>query len=100
MKHTRDSRKPDEAATEKDAVNGGNQTQSAAPKSWKEYIDQAIPIQKEEAGAEQSAAPKEEAKPRWDADQAKARAREAWEGFARWAGEAGKNARAAGIYRP
>ena len=113
MKHTRDSRRPDEAAKEKNAVNGANQTQSTAPQSWKEYIDQTMPVQKREAEVKQDAAPRREAKrkadaepkadaqpgresrPKLDVSEAKAQAKEAWGRFAQWAGEAGKNARTA-----
>ena len=113
MKHTRDSRRPDEAAKEKNAVNGANQTQSTAPQSWKEYIDQTMPVQKREAEVKQDAVPRREAKRKADAEpkadaqpgresrlkldvsEAKVQAKEAWGRFAQWAGEAGKNARTA-----
>jgi murein DD-endopeptidase MepM/ murein hydrolase activator NlpD len=113
VKHTRDSRRPDEAAKEKNAVNGANQTQSTAPQSWKEYIDQTMPVQKREAEVKQDAAPRREAKrkadaepkadaqpgresrPKLDVSEAKAQAKEAWGRFAQWVGEAGKNARTA-----
>ena len=54
MKHTRDSRRHDEAATEKNAVTGGDNEnvketvgggteESGAPRSWKQLIEQAMP---------------------------------------------------------
>lgn len=89
MKHTRDSRRPDEAATEKNAVNGENKTQSAAPQSWKEYIDQALPVQKREEE------PKQEAQPKQAAPDVKKEAKEAWGRFVQWAEKAGRNTRSA-----
>lgn len=89
MKHTRDSHRPDEEATEKTAVNGENKTQSAAPKSWKEYIDQTLPVQ------DRQAEPKQDVQPKRAAPDVKEEAKAAWNRFVQWAEKAGRNTRRA-----
>lgn len=83
MRPTHDSRRSEEAATEKTAVTGGNGTrepagdgtpQSGAPRSWRQYIEQTMPAQ--DTGAE---SPQEDAGVRPDAPDGKKRARTAWE---------------------
>ena len=68
MKHTRDSRKPDQAAKEKAAATGENDVkeavqggaeESGAPRSWKQYIEQSMPVREQKAGAEPEAQPKQ-----------------------------------------
>ena len=87
MRPTRDSRRPERAATEQLAITGGNNTkeptgdgeeQSAAPRSWRQYIEQNLPVQNTGVGPEQS-----EANGKQSAPEAKNRSRTSWERFTR-----------------
>ena len=101
MKRTHDSREPKDAATErpdvrgesdtKETLGGGKET-SSAPQSWKQYLDQAMPLPEHQAKAEQAPAEQKPAAPA-----GKEAARAAWDRFRQKAGEAGNSAfRAAG----
>ncbi|MDE6589141.1 MAG: hypothetical protein K2K53_02085, partial [Oscillospiraceae bacterium] len=98
MKYTRDSRKPGKAAAENPAVTGeggGKELpgvvaeQSGAPRSWKQYIDQAMPVQGQKAEVKQEAQPVQ-AKP-----DGKEAAKAAWGGFLQKLQTAGKAAASA-----
>ena len=101
MEPTYDSRGQETAATEKTAVTGGNGTrepakagspQSGATRSWRQYIDQTMPIRDTGAEAKQENAGVPQADPA-----AKKRTRTARERYARrtvrWARESGEKAR-------
>ena len=101
MEPTYDSRGTETAAKEKTAVTGGNGTrepakagspQSGAPRSWRQYIDQTMPIRDTSAEAKQEDADVPQAGPA-----AKKRIRTARERYARrtvrWAQKSGEKAR-------
>ena len=101
MEPTYDSRRPETAATEKTAGPGGNGTrepamtgspQSGAPRSWRQYIDQTMPIRDTGAAEKQETANVPQA-----SSSMKKRARTARERYARrtarWARENGKKVR-------
>ena len=99
MKPTRDIREPEEAATEKSAATGGNNTkeptadrieQSGSPRSWRQYIEQTLPAQ--DTGAE---AERENANARPAGPDVKAAAGAAWGRFAQRTEENGRRARSA-----
>ena len=98
MEPTYDSREPETAATEKTASHGGNGTKgpdgSGTPRSWRQYIDQAMPI-----GAAGPAAEQEGAGVTPESSGQKTRSRSAWERrtrrLTRWARERGEKARSA-----
>ncbi len=98
MKRTHDSREPKDAVTERPDVRGENDTKellgggkdtSSAPQSWKQYIDQAMPVHGQ-------AKPEPEPIPSKTERQAgpggKEAALAAWAKFRRKAEEAGKSA--------
>ena len=96
MRPTRDSR-PEKPATGQNAVTGGNGTKetagsgterSGAPRSWRQYIDQSMPVQNTGAKAEQENVNVRQAGP-----DVKEEAKAAWNRFARWTQENGRKAR-------
>ena len=95
MKHTRDNRRPDQAAAEKDAPAGesgakeitGGQPSGQA-RSWKQYIEQTMPVQ-EPAKAENNGP---SGQPRQNAPDIKEEAGKLWNRFAQWAEEFGRRA--------
>ena len=95
MKHTRDNRRPDQAAAEKDAPAGesgakeitGGQPSGQA-RSWKQYIEQTMPVQ-EPAKAEDNGP---SGQPRQNAPDIKEEAGKLWNRFAQWAEESGRRA--------
>ena len=95
MKHTRDNRRPDQAAAEKDApagesgakeITGGRPSGQA--RSWKQYIEQTMPVQ-EPAKAEDNGP---SGQPRQNAPDIKEEAGKLWNRFAQWAEEFGRRA--------
>ena len=98
MEPIHDSRRPEDAAAEKTAGQGGNSANrplgsgaehSGTPRSWRQYIEQTLPAQETAARAEQEIAD----------SRRKMRSRSVWERFtrrtARWAHGSGKKARTA-----
>ena len=98
MKSTLDSRTSEKAAREQASAAGGygakEPVESAppcpgAPRSWRQYIDQTIPIQDAGMKAEQR---QESPSAAATGPNGKERARAAWDGFTRWAEENGRKA--------
>lgn len=96
MEPTSDNRRPEKEAAEKLAVTGGSdtkepvgseRTQSGAPRSWRQYIEQDLPAQDTGAEAEREGAGVRQVGP-----DVKEAAKAAWSRFARWTQEAGKKA--------